>query len=312
MSKKINNPHDKFFKAMMAEKDVAIDFLRQFLPKDVIELIDLDTISVENSSFLDDNLNEVFSDAIFKCNLKSHSDNHFYLSVLIEHKSYPDKFVVLQMLQYLVNAYQSQLKNDKILHPVIPVLFYHGKEKWEFKSLPHLFSDINPDLIKYIPDFKSVFIDLVRIDDNELLNIENVFLSSALTVQRFSDFPNELPLRVSRVIERFAIEKIRRRNFESAIIVYFYEISKFEKQEFTKFIEEIPKKLKSEFMTIYEMAIQEGIERGRKEGIEKGIEKNKLDIILKGYKKGISINDLADITGLSVVKVKEIIESDLK
>ncbi|MEZ4907668.1 MAG: Rpn family recombination-promoting nuclease/putative transposase [Saprospiraceae bacterium] len=207
MSKKINNPHDKFFKAMMAEKDVAIDFLRQFLPKDVIELIDLDTISVENSSFIDDNLNEVFSDAIFKCNLKSHSDNHFYLSVLIEHKSYPDKFVVLQMLQYLVNAYQSQLKNDKILHPVIPVLFYHGKEKWEFKSLPHLFSDINPDLIKYIPDFKSVFIDLVRIDDNELLDIENIFLSSALTVQRFSDFPNELPLRVSRVIERFAMKK---------------------------------------------------------------------------------------------------------
>lgn len=48
MAKTINNPHDKFFKAMMAEKDIAVDFLRQFLPDDVLKLIDLNSILVEN------------------------------------------------------------------------------------------------------------------------------------------------------------------------------------------------------------------------------------------------------------------------
>ena len=46
-------------------------------------------------------------------------------------------------------------------------------------------------------------------------------------------------------------------------------------------------------------------------GIEKGIEQNKVEIIIKGHQKGASIEFLADITGLSAERVKEIIAENV-
>jgi len=35
MNQHIHNPHDKFFKAMMAERELAIGFLQFFLPEEI-------------------------------------------------------------------------------------------------------------------------------------------------------------------------------------------------------------------------------------------------------------------------------------
>ncbi len=44
----MNNPHDLYFKAMMAEEDLARDFLWTFLPTEVSSLIDFDTLSIQD------------------------------------------------------------------------------------------------------------------------------------------------------------------------------------------------------------------------------------------------------------------------
>ncbi len=41
---------------MMAEKDIAIDFLKHFLPAEVSELIDYDSLIMQKDSFLDDKI----------------------------------------------------------------------------------------------------------------------------------------------------------------------------------------------------------------------------------------------------------------
>ncbi len=308
MKKSLYNPHDKFFKAMMAEKDIAIDFLKQFLPSEVSALIDYDSLELKKDSFLDDKLREIFADSVIQCRMKYDKESVFYLSVLIEHKSYPDKNVALQLLQYLVNAYQSQMKNEQALHPIVPLLFYHGKQTWAYRSLSGLFPDLKPRLRRYIPDFETVFVDLVRISDTEILEIENIFLHSSLIMQRYTDFPEELPDQLKRILKRFAVEKLSRKNFEQAIFVYFFEISNLKREEFMNLVKTIPKDKKSELMTTYEMIEQIGVEKG----IEKGIEQNKVDIILKGHQKGASIEFLADITGLSPERVKEIISQNVE
>ncbi len=296
---------------MMAEKDIAIDFLKQFLPPEVSALIDYDSLVMQKDSFLDDKLREIFADSVIQCRMKDDSESVFYLSVLIEHKSYPDKNVAVQLLQYLVNAYQFQLKNEKALYPIIPLLFYHGKQTWEYRPLSGLFPDLKPRLRRYIPDFDTVFVDLVRISDSEILEIENIFLHSALIMQRYTDFPEELPDQLKRILQRFAVEKLCRKNFEQAIFVYFFEISNLKREELMNLVKSIPKHKKSELMTTYEMieqiGVEKGIEKGMQKGIEKGIEQNKVEIILKGYQKGASIEFLAEITGFTVERVDEII-----
>jgi len=56
-------------------------------------------------------------------------------------------------------------------------------------------------------------------------------------------------------------------------------------------------------MSTYEQIEKKGFEKG----IEKGIKSEKMRLIIQGYKKGISIELLSDISGLSLVMVQKII-----
>lgn len=123
-------------------------------------------------------------------------------------------------------------------------------------------------------------------------------------MQRYTDFPEELPEQLKRILQRFAIEKLSRKNFEQAIFVYFFEISNLKREELMNLVKSIPKHKKSELMTTYEMIEQIGVDRG--------IEQNKVEIILKGHQKGASIEFLAEITGLPAERVKEIIAQNVE
>ena len=52
----INTPHDRFFKTMMENPDIAREFLIANLPSDIIKLVDLDTIKFHKESFIDKQL----------------------------------------------------------------------------------------------------------------------------------------------------------------------------------------------------------------------------------------------------------------
>lgn len=80
MEKSLYNPHDKFFKAMMAEKYIAIDFLKQFLSAEVSAMIDYDSLVLQSNSFLDEELQEVYADTVFRCRMKESQRTDFELS----------------------------------------------------------------------------------------------------------------------------------------------------------------------------------------------------------------------------------------
>lgn len=48
---KIQNPHDKFFRETMGNVSTAKEFLHHYLPKNILQVIDLDTIEVQKDSF---------------------------------------------------------------------------------------------------------------------------------------------------------------------------------------------------------------------------------------------------------------------
>ena len=84
MKKGVNNKHDKFFKAMMEDRSVATDFLKKFLPASVIGLIDFETFENVGTSYITEDLNELFSDAIFKFKLNGIKEE-CYVSVSVSY-----------------------------------------------------------------------------------------------------------------------------------------------------------------------------------------------------------------------------------
>ena len=112
---------------MMSLKSEAIALATSFFPKDVLDEIDLDTFELSNVSFINEQLEEYFADIVYTCNTKGNAQ--IKISFLLEHKSYYDPHLPLQLLRYLLEAYDYQYVKEgkKELSLVIPVLIYHGE-----------------------------------------------------------------------------------------------------------------------------------------------------------------------------------------
>lgn len=62
----MKNPHDKFLKETINDVAVTRDFLNNYLPEEVVQYIDLNTLLPQKDSFINDELKESFSDLLFK------------------------------------------------------------------------------------------------------------------------------------------------------------------------------------------------------------------------------------------------------
>jgi len=59
MDTKIVNPHDRFFKAVLSKEEHAREFLQLYLPRNISQLIDFDTLFVVKDTFIEKELTQV-------------------------------------------------------------------------------------------------------------------------------------------------------------------------------------------------------------------------------------------------------------
>ncbi|MCI0525342.1 MAG: Rpn family recombination-promoting nuclease/putative transposase [Acidobacteria bacterium] len=125
----LSNPHDHFFKDLFGRPEIAAEFLATYLPPEVVAELDLALPEPVKDSFVDEDLRESFSDMLYRAQRKRGGDAYVY--ILLEHKSWPDKWVGFQLLQSVTQIWK-KLKGAgvKSLSPVFPVVFYQGIESW--------------------------------------------------------------------------------------------------------------------------------------------------------------------------------------
>ncbi len=81
----IYNPHDKFFKETFSIRENVVDFLEGIFPEEIVKKLDLSTLSLDNNSYIDEELKEHFSDIVYTCVCKNEK---LKIALLFEHKSY--------------------------------------------------------------------------------------------------------------------------------------------------------------------------------------------------------------------------------
>ena len=147
--KPVPNPHDAFFRHLFARPSVAAEFFRLYLPPEVAGRLDLARVQLEDASFVDEKLREHFSDLLFRVGLKDGGAAFIY--ILLEHKSAPDERVALQLLRYIVQAW------DRLPTPlpwIIPVVVYHGVRAWHVEQRLRGMLQPSPDAqawLRYLP-----------------------------------------------------------------------------------------------------------------------------------------------------------------
>jgi predicted transposase/invertase (TIGR01784 family) len=164
----LTQPHDHFIKDILSRPGAARDFVQNYLPPEVVALLDLDSLDPTKDSFVDAELRSHYSDLLFTVSLKNRRPAFLYL--LFEHKSYSDPDVGFQLLRYSVRIWEQYRRRETqgLLPPILPLVLYHGKSRWEVSTRFRDLVASPPELLRYIPDFEHHLCDLTAYSDEEI------------------------------------------------------------------------------------------------------------------------------------------------
>ena len=135
----VNNPHDTYVQSTFGKVNFAMDFLNNYLPEELVELIDIKTLESRPTTFISEELKKQFTDLLYRVNI---NNKEAYIYFLFEHKSYEDRMVIFQVLKYMLAVWEAKILEDEdrrkkenkkeksaIEIPlVIPIVVYHDKK----------------------------------------------------------------------------------------------------------------------------------------------------------------------------------------
>jgi len=155
-------PHDSFFKQVFSDPK-KVKMLLDIFAKDVAKSIH--SISLVNTEKFSSKSQKFMLDLLFSCKVK---DQDAYIRIVLEHKSYLDKELPIQLSYYNAAIWEEAIKEKEYYPPIINIVFYHGKGEWNIPTSLPVLEDQN--LEKYVSKLNYMLIDLNKISDDELIN----------------------------------------------------------------------------------------------------------------------------------------------
>ncbi len=315
MAEKPIKSHDGFFKKIFSKKEEVKEFLEKTTPPEIVKNLQLNTLQLDPTNYVDNKLKEYFADVVYNCDYTFNSDEtkQVKITFLFEHKSYKENIPHLQLGKYLFQVWDKQVEQQtdrkvkprKIrLSPIIPIVFYHGTEAWNKQPFENYFEGMDNFLLQFLPKFDYHLIDMEDYDNfkikqlfgkwqlqTSLLLMKNIFSENSLLEVLTDIYANPIDLSNKEQLRKF---------FEN-VSSYIYNLS--DKNLLTK-IMELMEKLRTQqsknFISIAEHLEMKGELKGRMDGIEN--EKKRTAFIM--IKKNYSDNIIMDITGLNILQIK--------
>jgi len=294
MDEKLQNPHDRFFRRALSRPEAASDFLRYYLPADVVQWLDLSSLEISKESFIDPNLQTHFSDLLYTVALRDDTERagqtHVY--VLFEHKSYPDSHVAFQLLRYMMRIWERTPRRQKTLTPIIPIVIYHGAVQW--RSAPNFarLFDAPPSFAPYLPDYAYQLCELSQYSDDEIKGAVSLRIALLLLKYIFSD---ELRHRVVDILRLYHELGDRRTGLEylESMLRYLSEgterVTADELQEAMNEVFTEEDAVPTPADTWREQGREEGLKLGIERGIEQGLEQGQILGLRQGQLDAIAL-----------------------
>jgi hypothetical protein len=192
--------------------------------------------------------------------------------------------------------------------------------------------------MQFIPNFDTLFVELGKVPDDQILMFTNAWVQAALLAQKYSYDEAALINQLGRILDTIA--QAREGNFFNEITIYITRSLRVDLGQFITLIQPhlIQMGTQGERLTVYdqlikkgydegleqgvqkgleqgvqkglEQGVQKGLEQGVRKGLEQGIQKNTREIILRGSQNGFTAQALALLTGLSEAEVQEVIDTE--
>ena len=290
------NQHDAFFKDILANIDHARIFIKAILPKHIASMFNWAELEPQKDTFITPEGEELRADALFKLLFKQGTKQD-YVYLLLEHKSSQQAGINSQIRKYTDHIADQLHGDQKIPHPVIPIVFYHGKTAWtqarrvDTTSVPkHYRKRIMPFMqehyilfdvaSKALPQLPNPLPE--KLTDSQIVHI---YLYVLRNIWRGTD---EIRENFSFLTELYIADV----NMAEKIVYYLSNHHKMTKDDILEIVN--PAGKEKSMLTYTEMTeqireegIQTGWQGGMREGIQKGMQKGRQEGMQKGRQEGM-------------------------
>ena len=137
--KTIHKAHDRYFRGVMDDKEVALSFISAHLPPEIVSQIDPNSLVLMKESFIGVNLSEFITDVVYSATINNEPG---YVYTLMEHQSSPDPLMAFRIYQYALQIIDWDLEKQKQANSqrekklpyklplVIPHVIYNGRKNY--------------------------------------------------------------------------------------------------------------------------------------------------------------------------------------
>ena len=306
----IHNTADNSFKRIFDDHRLFVDFIKDFIHIDTLENVKPEDIQDITERFLPLFQESRDADTVKRINLKDNTP--FFVIAVLEHQSKVNFRSCFKMLLYICMVLEtwereaekerpgcSLLKNFKY-PPVLPMIFYDGKDAWTAERNFLNRTYLNDILGKYIPKFEYELVNLndYNIDDitkfgdalSFLLLIDKIRNSKGRTDK--TEVPAEYLEKLMLQIPENMVKLIQ------DVTRIFLEKSGLEAEKAAAIVEKAGRK---EYGGMFEAAIesiQEGKAEAWAEGKAEGRAEYQAETARNALAKGLSIELIQEITGV--------------
>ncbi|MCW1968728.1 MAG: Rpn family recombination-promoting nuclease/putative transposase [Anaerolineae bacterium] len=283
------NLHDSYFRDWISEAGVLPDYLQHYLPPHIAAEIEPDSAQIIPGSFIDEQLRPQLTDLLCRVNLRDGGETFIYC--LIEHKSYPDSWVAFQLLRYMVQIWQNQVKEGlPQLTPIVPMVLYHGAQTWQISTqFAALFGNLGTQ-IGFVPQFEYGLTDLTQLNDEQIRG--KIITRVGLLAMKYSRDPalNHKLTRIVAQLGGLADHKLARKQMLRLLKYVLMLGNDLSQQEVNSAVSVIETN-KQEQEAIMSSFAKEFIERGILIGEQRGLQIGEQRGLQIGEQRGLQIGE---------------------
>ena len=316
------HPHDLFFRRLFSGTKEIVALLETILPPSILDILDISTLKVENSVSV--RSLEIRVDLILSVKLKR-SHKEAKILFIVDHKSWPDRTVIQQLLKYQLTMMEGHYDDKKgdFLSPVLTIIFYHGHKKWKPVFSLHedwvskgIFSkeDLG-GISQYLINFTPYFFNLSEFDiENKAIKRIRPILHAFHQIW----FLNKLKSLEEKKAGLHKILSSAKKDLQGEEKEYIINVLlgirnyllQYNPELGEGLLDEVSQEIEGENimkeldLTVAEI-VQKNCQEWKQEGMQKGRQEGIKEVVLKFLNADMSIEKISSITGFSKEKIRK-------
>ncbi len=312
----VAQPHDRLVKRLLSNPETAKEILDLYLPKEILALVDLNNLSLQRDSFIDDEHRAFAVDLLFKTTFQKEEG---YLWVLLEHQRNNDPWLPVRIFKYIAIIWDHLRKTSKTnqIPLIYPIIIYNGSRPYGHSlNLKDMITPVESQKI-FENFFKTPFclIDLTIIKDDTLRkDLQARVKGVALLMTLKHIFDKNLQAYFEHTLVTAFKQLDQSNNRDELVDILYYLLNQgifLNEERFWHILhEEFNPDIEGKIMTIAQQLKARGMEEGRLEGRLEGKLEGKLEakheIAQRMLANGIKLKLIAEIAELPIEHIKQL------